>query len=210
MDDDVRRARDEVVNMVALRPSPAPADPRTLPGRHDLRLAVAAGVLDLLAAVAATLLGPDRWITSAAGVVVGITGFNTVVDGVREARRRAREAARFREHGPDEADTLAVLRVDAAAPHWIAVVAALRDLLLTTLVVAVLVRVWPEGTLARVVMVAALACRLAAAVLVRRHARRSARWQRDFLGAEGIATPPLPARRRVIAPRSRRPTTRRE
>ncbi|XVS67499.1 hypothetical protein ACQPYE_16025 [Actinosynnema sp. CA-299493] len=202
MDEEVRRARDEVVNVVAARPVGTVTGHRVLPRAHlrrDLGLSVAAGVSDLSAAVAVVAVGPDAWFTTAAGVALAATGVNAVVEAFQESRRRRGEVARIREHGADEVDTLVRLRADAPWPRWAVVVRVLCELLLLTAVATVLV--WSAGTPARVVVVTALACHLVATVLGYRYARRRERWRRDFLREEDVVLPPLPDRWRGLVPR---------
>lgn len=200
MDERVRRARDEVVNMVALRPV-ATSVGGELPGgllRRELWLSVGSGVLDLVAAVAVVAVGPDAWFASAAGVGLGAAGANAIIEAFRESRRRRAEVARIREHGADEVDTLTALRADVPARRWGAVVWALCELLLVTVLAVVLVGV--EGVLARVIVVAALVCHLVAAVWEYRYARRRERWRAEFVRGEGVVLPPLPDRWRVLVP----------
>lgn len=203
MDEGVRRARDEVVNAVALRPEARSIDRGTLPRgllRRDLGLSVASGVLDLLAATAVVAAGPDACLTSAAGVGLGMAGGNAIIEALQEWRRRTGEVARIREHGADEVDTLTSLRADVPTPLWRRVVRVLYELLLLAMVTVVLVWAWSEGTGARVAMAAALVLRLVAAALGHRYARRRERWRGDFLRREDIALPPLPDRWRILVP----------
>lgn len=203
MDDEVRRARDEVVNMVALRPVVTSTDRGAPPRgffRRDLGLSVASGVLDLLAMAVVVAVGPDAWFTTAAGVGLGVVGGNAILEAFQEWRRRTREVARISEHGADEVDTLTDLRADVPTPPWATVVRVLYELLLLAMVTVVLVLAWPEGAFARVTVLAALACCLLAAVLRHRYAHRRERWRQDFLRDEDVALPPLPDRWRILVP----------
>lgn len=202
MDEGVRRARDEVVNMVALRPVATSIGRGALPRgllRRDLGLSVASGVLDLLAAAAVVAVGPDAWFTTAAGVGLGVAGANAIIEAFQQWRRRTAEVARIREHGADEVDTLTDLRADVPTPLWGRVVRVLYELLLLAVVTTVLV--WSDGAHARVTVAAALVCRLVAAVLGHRYARRRERWRADFLRGEDVALPPLPDGWRILVPR---------
>ncbi|MER5262061.1 hypothetical protein ABTZ99_08280 [Actinosynnema sp. NPDC002837] len=201
MDERVRRARDEVVNMVALRPVATSAGRRALPRgllRRDLGLSVASGVLDLLAAAVVVAVGPDAWFTSAVGIGLGVAGANAIVEALQESRRRTEEAARIREYGADEVDTLTDLRADVPTPLWRTVAWVLYEMLLLAMVAVVLI--WSEGAVARVTVLVALACRIIAAVLAHRYARRRERWRRDFIRGEDVALPPLPDGWRVLVP----------
>ncbi|MEU4448445.1 hypothetical protein AB0K14_30110 [Actinosynnema sp. NPDC050801] len=202
MDEEVRRARDEVVNMVALRPVATSIDRGALPRRllrRDLGLSMASGVLSLVAAAAVVAVGPDAWFTTAAGIGLAVVGANAIVEVFQESRRRTGEVARIREYGADEVDTLTDLRADVPSPLWGTVVRVLYELLLLTMVAMVLA--WSEGAYARVAVVAALICCLIAAVLRHRYARRRERWRADFMRGEDVALPPLPNSWRVLVPR---------
>ncbi|MCE6996126.1 hypothetical protein LZG04_15130 [Saccharothrix sp. S26] len=202
MDERVRRARDQVVNMVALRPvatSTGRGQPPRELLRRDLGLSVASGVLDLLAAAAVVAAGPDAWFTSAAGIGLGMAGANAIIEAFRESRRRTGEVARIREHGADEVDTLTALRADVPTPLWAKVIRVFYELLLLTSVTVVLVG--SEGPFARVTVAAALTCHLIAAVPACRYARRRNRWRSEFLRGDGVTLPPLPEGWRVLVPR---------
>lgn len=202
VDERVRRARDEVVNMVALRPVATSTGRGELPHgllRRDLGLSMVSGVLDLLAATAVVAVGPDAWFTTAAGVGLGVAGANAIIEAFQESRRRTAEVARIREYGADEVDTLTALRADVPTPLWGTVIRVLYELLLLTVFTVVLVG--SEGAFARVTVVAALACRLIAAVLGHRYARRRERWRAEFVRGEGVVLPPLPDRWRILVPR---------
>ncbi|WP_461120367.1 hypothetical protein [Saccharothrix stipae] len=188
--------------MVALRPVATSIDRGTLPRRllrRDLGLSVVSGVLELLAAVAVVVVGPDVWFTTAAGVGLGAAGANAIIEAFQESRRRTGEVARIRQYGADEVDTLTDLRADVPTPLWGTVVRVLYELLLLTMVTMVLA--WSEGTYARVTVVAALICQLIAAVLGHRYARRRERWRGIFMRGEDVALPPLPDGWRVLVPR---------
>ncbi|QQQ79346.1 hypothetical protein IOD16_13530 [Saccharothrix sp. 6-C] len=201
MEEEVRRARDEVVNMVASRPAGTANGRRALPRallRRDLGLLVAAGVADLLVAVAVVAVGPDAWFTTAAGIASAVLGANAIAGAFQESRRRGGEVARVREHGADPVDTLAELRADVPPPRWTLVIRVLCELFLLTAVTLVLVST--VGAAARVVVVAALVCHLTATALNDRYSRRRERWKSDFLREEDVVLPPLPDRWRVLVP----------
>src|SRR3712207_9449203 len=97
VDERVRRARDEVVNMVALRPvatSTGSGEPPRGLLRRDLGLSWRSGALDLLAAVAVVAVGPDSSFTTAAGVGLGVAGVNAIIEAFQESRRRTAEVDR--------------------------------------------------------------------------------------------------------------------
>ncbi|RKT55604.1 hypothetical protein [Saccharothrix australiensis] len=204
MEDEVRRARDEVVNMIALRPEVASARRRSLPRGllwRDLWSVPVSGALDVLTAAAVIGVGPDTWLTKAAGFALGINGANALVDGFHQAHQRARHVARLREHGPDPADTLAALRADKPRPRLVRVLRIAYELALFVLPATALFQSHPEGVPAWTVVVAALVGRLSAAALVDRYARRGQHWEQRFIRLEGIALPPLPDRWRVLVTR---------
>lgn len=203
VDDVAWRARDEVVNAVALRPVADEEQRRAVPAvvvRRDLGLTVAAGVADLLTAAGVVAVGAEAWTTTAVGVVVGSAGVTAVFEAFQEARRRRLDAARLRQHGPDDVDALTALGADAP-PRWVLVVNAVWDLALLAALVVVLVQAWDQGPTARVVVVAAVVGRVAAAWLGGRYLRRKRTWCAEFLRAEGIEPPPLPDRWQVLVRR---------
>ncbi|CCH32606.1 hypothetical protein ABZ816_42400 [Actinosynnema sp. NPDC047251] len=200
MDDEVRRAHDEVVNLVALRPV-AVADRRSLPRRflwRDVWLALTSSSLNLLAAATVVAVGADGWLTSAAGSALASAAASSIVSGLHEVHQRTRHAGRLLEHGPDAADTLAALQADRPGPHWTLALRVVFDLLLLALPAMALSQTWHEGASTWTITAGVLTARLVAATMEHLYLRRNHRWRQDFIHREGIPLPALPDRWRVL------------